>query len=243
MMAMRNTAKDEQPGEIEALLPWHAAGTLNARDTRRVDEALAGNPDLARQYEAIRDEYAETILLNESLGAPSSRAMQKLFAAIDAEPARAGSASQNLSRRLAGFFAGLSPRTLMASAAVAALALVLQAGVIGSIVMQRNGTRFETAATETAAQPGTPAIVTRSITPVGPASETGPRVLVRFTPAAKVSDITALLDTYQATIVDGGKAGLFRLQLGRLPMTKEQVAGWVERLRNEKIVSSIVAAP
>ena len=243
MMAMRNTAKDEQPGEIEALLPWHAAGTLNARDTRRVDEALAGNPDLARQYEAIRDEYAETILLNESLGAPSSRAMQKLFAAIDAEPARAGSASQNLSRRLAGFFAGLSPRTLMASAAVGALALVLQAGVIGSIVMQRNGTRFETAATETAAQPGTPAIVTRSITPVGPASETGPRVLVRFTPAAKVSDITALLDTYQATIVDGGKAGLFRLQLGRLPMTKEQVAGWVERLRNEKIVSSIVAAP
>ena len=243
MMAMRNTAKDEQPGEIEALLPWHAAGTLNARDTRRVDEALAGNPDLARQYEAIRDEYAETILLNESLGAPSSRAMQKLFAAIDAEPARAGSASQNLSRRLAGFFAGLSPRTLMASAAVGALALVLQAGVIGSIVMQRNGTRFETAATETAAQPGTPAIVTRSITPVGPASETGPRVLVRFTPAAKVSDITALLDTYQATIVDGGKAGLFRLQLGRLPMTKDQVAGWVERLRNEKIVSSIVAAP
>ena len=115
--------------------------------------------------------------------------------------------------------------------------------MIGSIVMQRNGTRFETAATETAAQPGTPAIVTRSITPVGPASETGPRVLVRFTPAAKVSDITALLDTYQATIVDGGKAGLFRLQLGRLPMTKEQVAGWVERLRNEKIVSSIVAAP
>ena len=244
MMAMRNTAKDEQPGEIEALLPWHAAGTLNARDTRRVDEALAGNPDLARQYEAIRDEYAETILLNESLGAPSSRAMQKLFAAIDAEPARAGSASQNLSRRLAGFFAGLSPRTLMASAAVGTLALVLQAGVIGSIVMQRGDARFETAAPEAPAQPGTPAIVTRSMNPAGPAAaETGPRVLVRFTPAAKVSDITALLDTYQATIVDGGKAGLFRLQLGRLPMTKEQVAGWVERLRNEKIVSSIVAAP
>ena len=104
MMAMRNPAQDQPPGEIEALLPWHAAGTLNARDTRRVDEALAGNPDLARQYEAIRDEYAETILLNESLGAPSSRAMQKLFAAIDAEPARAGSASQNLSRRLSRAF-------------------------------------------------------------------------------------------------------------------------------------------
>jgi anti-sigma factor RsiW len=242
MMAMRNTAQDQQPGEIEALLPWHAAGTLNARDTRRVDEALAADPDLARQYQAIREEYAETILLNESLGVPSSRAMQKLFAAIDAEPAQVGSASHNLSRRLAGFFASLSPRTLMASAAIGALALVLQAGVIGSIVMQRNDARFDSAASETGAQPGAPASVTRSIAPASPA-EAGPRVLVRFTPAAKVSDITALLDTYQATIVDGGKAGLFRLQLGRLPMTKEQIAGWVERLQNEKIVSSVAAAP
>ena len=239
MMAIRNTVQDEQPGEIEALLPWHAAGTLSARDTRRVDEALAADPDLARQYEAIREEYAETILLNESLGAPSSRAMQKLFAAIDAEPARSGTASPQISGWLAGFFAGLSPRTLMASAAVGALALVLQAGVIGTIVMQRGDALVETAGdpAPTPAQPGAPGI-TRSI-----GQEAAPRLLVRFTPAAKVSDITALLDTYQATIVDGGKAGLFRLQLGRLPMTKEQVAGWVTRLQNEKIVSSVVAAP
>ena len=237
MMAIRNTVQDELPGDIEALLPWHAAGTLSARDTRRVDEALAADPDLARQYEAIREEYAETILLNESLGAPSSRAMQKLFAAIDAEPARS-SGSARLSQRLAGFFAGLSARTLMASAAVGALALVLQAGVIGTMVMQRSDALVEIAAEPAPAPPGSPAIITRSIAP-----EAAPRLLVRFTPAARVSDITALLDTYQATIVDGGKAGLFRLQLGRLPMTKEQVAGWVSRLSNEKIVSSVTAAP
>ena len=243
MMAMRHTVQDEQPGEIEALLPWHAAGTLNARDSRRVDEALAADPDLARQYEAIREEYAETILLNESLGAPSSRAMQKLFAAIDAEPARASSGSRSVSGRLSAFFAGLSPRTLMASAAVGALALVLQAGVIGSIVMQRGDGGFDTAALQAPAQPGAPAIITRSLAPDAPVTETGPRVVVRFTPAAKISDITALLDTYQATIVDGSKAGVFRLQLGRLPMTREQVAGWVARLSNEKIVSSVSAAP
>ena len=73
---------DREPTEIEALLPFHAAGTLNLRDARRVDEALASDPELARQYAVIQDEYAETILLNESLGAPSARAMQKLFAAI-----------------------------------------------------------------------------------------------------------------------------------------------------------------
>ncbi|QDM28199.1 hypothetical protein FNL56_20265 [Tardiphaga sp. vice304] len=58
-----------------------------------------------------------------------------MFAAIDAEPALAGAASPPISRRLAEFFAGLSPLTLMALAVVGALALLLQAGVIGSILM------------------------------------------------------------------------------------------------------------
>ncbi len=66
MMAMSNRMPEQEPGEIEALLPWHAAGTLNARDARRVEEALARDADLARQYEVIREEYAETIALNES---------------------------------------------------------------------------------------------------------------------------------------------------------------------------------
>ena len=44
----------------------------------------------------IREEYAATIDLNENLGAPSARAMQKLFAAIDAEPQHQPSSSLNL---------------------------------------------------------------------------------------------------------------------------------------------------
>ena len=124
MMAASKKVLDQEPSEIEVLLPWHAAGTLNARDARRVDEALARDPELARQYAVIREEYAETISLNESLGAPSARAMQKLFAAIDAEPARAPSASLNFSARIAEFFAGLSPRTLAWSASLGALALL-----------------------------------------------------------------------------------------------------------------------
>ena len=88
MMATRKKMLEQEPGEMEMLLPWHAAGTLNARDARRVDEALARDPQLAKQYAVIREEYAETIHLNESLGAPSARAMQKLFAAINGAPAR-----------------------------------------------------------------------------------------------------------------------------------------------------------
>ena len=85
MMATRKGMLKQEPGEIEMLLPWRAAGTLNACDARRIDEALARDPELAKQYAAIREEYVATIYLNESLGAPSARAVRKLFAAIDRE--------------------------------------------------------------------------------------------------------------------------------------------------------------
>jgi hypothetical protein len=88
MMATSKKMREQEPGETEMLLPWYAAGTLKTRDSRRVDEALARDPWLVRQYAVIRQEHAEIIDLNESLGAPSARAMQKLFAAIDVEPAR-----------------------------------------------------------------------------------------------------------------------------------------------------------
>src|SRR6202790_1270852 len=104
---MSKTTLEQDPSEIEMLLPFHAAGTLNARDARRVDEALARDPELARQFAVIREEYAETIHLNESLGAPSARAMQKLFTAIDAEPERKPHVSLNVAARFTGLFARL----------------------------------------------------------------------------------------------------------------------------------------
>ena len=105
MMAMSKKMLEQEPSEIEMLLPWHAAGTLNARDARRVEEALARDPELARQYAVIREEYAETIHLNESLGAPSARAMQKLFAAIDARAGAQAVGCRSTSRaRISEFF-------------------------------------------------------------------------------------------------------------------------------------------
>jgi hypothetical protein len=82
---------DEEPErhEIEALLPWYAAGTLSRRDADLVERALARDSELARRYDLVREELTETIHLNEALGAPSARAMEKLFAAINAEEVRA----------------------------------------------------------------------------------------------------------------------------------------------------------
>jgi hypothetical protein len=231
MMAMSKKMLEQEPSEIEMLLPFHAAGTLTARDARRVEEALARDPELARQYAVIREEYAETIHLNESLGAPSARAMQKLFAAIDAEPSSNATSSFKLSSRVAGFFASLSPRTLAWSASLGALALLLQAGVIGAVLMKNQTASYQTASLSMN-EP-----ITRDLGGVPP------RALVRFAPDARVADITALLDSYQASIVDGAKAGMFRLQFGDRPMTKDDVASLMNKLQKEKIVNLAVATP
>ena len=223
-----------EPGEIEMLLPWHAAGTLNARDARRVEEALARDPELAKQYAVIREEYAETIHLNESLGAPSVRAMQKLFAAIDGEPVRKPPVTSRISVGIAQFFASLSPRTLAWSAGAAAFALLLQAGVIGAVLMQ--GQTYQTASLSVNERPA--AAMTRDLAAGG----TPPRALVRFAPDARMADINTLLDNYQATVV-GGANGLFRLQFGSKPMSRDEVAGLMSRLRGEKIVSLAESAP
>ncbi|MBR1122154.1 hypothetical protein JQ628_11565 [Bradyrhizobium lablabi] len=232
MMAM-SKKMPEEPGEIEMLLPWHAAGTLNARDTRRVDEALARDPELARQYAVIREEYAETIHLNESLGAPSMRAMQKLFEAIDGEPVRKPSATSRMATQIAAFFSSLSPRTMAWSAGAAALVLLLQAGVIGAVLMKNQGASYQTASLDMRER----APITRELG----ATASLPRALVRFAPDARMADINALLDSYQASIV-GGANGVFRLQFGK-PMGQDEAASLIGKLRSEKIVSLAEAAP
>ena len=230
MMALSKKMLEQEPGEIELLLPWHAAGTLNARDARRVEEALASDPELAKQYAAIRGEYEETIHLNESLGAPSARAMQKLFAAIDAEPARA-TGSLPLSARIATFFASLSPRTLAWSASLGAIALLLQAGIIGAVLMKTQTATFQTASLSTGAP------ITRELGAVAPS-----RALVRFTPEARVADITALLDNYQASIIGDAKGGMFRLQFDKA-MSQDELTALLGRMQREKFVNLAVAAP
>jgi anti-sigma factor RsiW len=232
MMAMSKKKLDQEPSDIEMLLPWHAAGTLSARDARRVDEALARDPELARQYAVIREEYAETIHLNESLGAPSARAMQKLFDAIDGEPVRKPSVTSRVATRIAEFFSGLSPRTVAWSAGAAALALLLQAGVIGAVLVKSQNASYQTASLDLNDR----AAITRDL-----GAGTPTRALVRFAPDARMADINALLESYQASIV-GGANGMFRLQFNKA-IGKDEIASLLGKLRSEKIVSLAEAAP
>jgi hypothetical protein len=216
-----NTA--DERSDIENLLPWHAAGTLGRRDMQRVDAALANDPELACRYELVREELAQTIHLNETLGAPSARAMKALFAKIDAEPARRPMASFNLGARIAEFFADLSPRRLAWSAGAAALAILLQAGVITGIMLkEKSAAGYETASV--------PSSVTGE----------GSYVLIRFQPQADAADITQFLEANKLSIADGPSAGgLYRVRVTATKLPNADVARIVTRLQDDKVVGFI----
>jgi len=213
----------EAHSDIEELLPWHAAGTLSRRDSQRVDEALARDPELARRYALVREELGETILLNESLGAPSGRAMEKLFAKIDAEPARKPAVSINLGARITEFFASLTPRTLAWSASAAAIAILLQAGLIAGIVIKDRGT----GGYETASAPSTDPGV-------------GAFTIVRFAPQASSDDITRFLEANKLQIASGPAAGgLYKVRVSMTGLPKADLARIVKKLQEDKVVGFI----
>jgi len=219
-----NTNNKEAHSDVEELLPWHAAGTLSRRDSQRVEDALAHDPELARRYALVREELGETILLNESLGAPSGRAMEKLFAKIDAEPARKPALSLNLGARIAEFFASLTPRTLAWSASAAAIAILLQAGLIAGMVIKDHGIG---GGYETASAPSTDPGV-------------GAFTIIRFAPQASSDDITRFLEANKLQIASGPAAGgLYKVRVSMTGLAKADLAGIVKKLQEDKVVGFI----
>jgi hypothetical protein len=227
MMTMDKRAQERE--EIEVLLPWHAAGTLNRRDAERVERALVEDADLARHYEVVREELAEAILLNETLGAPSARAMEQLFAKIDAEGnvgRKPATASFNLGAAISQFFGSLTPRTLAWSAAGAALAIVLQAGILAGVMLKDREATYGVASYHTGSTPA------------------GSFAVVRFAPTATAGEIAKFLESYKAVIVDGpkrGTAGMYRVRVSEAPLPRDELTGIVKKMQQDKIVG--LAAP
>lgn len=219
--AERDPRRIEEPGELEALLPWYAAGTLRRRDRQRIEDALRREPELVRQLDLIREELAETIHLNETLGAPPPRVADRLMAAIDAETDAARKRVPGAAAGwLTGFFANLPPRTLAVAASFAVLAIALQAFMI----------------------------VNMFAAPQGPSQEAGLRALhrhgtfamVRFVQAASATEITKFLHTYQAALVDGPTpGGLYRVRIAMTSLAKQEISRIMTRMRKESVVASI----
>jgi hypothetical protein len=224
------TTNETERREIEALLPWHAAGTLNRRDAQRVEAALEQDRDLAHQFELVREELSETIHLNETLGAPSARAMEKLLAGIEAEPKRRQRRSFDLAAFIAERLTVFSPRTLAWSATAAALAIVLQAGLIAGLYLGEPGSESP-AAFKTASAP------TRSFAPAGSYA------LIGFAPQASAADVTKFLDAHKAAIVDGPKpGGLYRIRVSAAALPKADLAAIVKQMQDESKIVRFVTA-
>jgi hypothetical protein len=229
---MINTNRKLTRDDLEALLPWHAAGTLNSRDADEVEQALASDAELARRFAIAQEEMTETILLNEALGAPSARVMDNLFKAIDKErkSARApAAASGGLSAWLADLF---TPRTLAWAGAAAAVIILLQGGMIAKLVLEDRG------GSEATYEPASFQEKTRGL-------EIGAFALVRFAPQANIADITRFLDSRGAMIVDGprppGPAGMYRIRISDMRLLKSELEEAVKEFQSASNLVSFAA--
>ncbi|CAH1659820.1 conserved hypothetical protein [Hyphomicrobiales bacterium] len=217
----------DAPEPIEALLPWYAAGTLDAAETAAVEKALATDAGLRAQLALIREDQAEVIHAAESITAPSTRMAGKLFAAIDAEPTPAAARQPTRQSpwldQLGIWLGALTPRKLAFAALSAAALVALQAGVVAALMAARTpGATYEVAS--------------------GPGSTVagGNSVLVAFEPTARLDQITALLAELNASIVEGPRAGgLFRLRF-TVSGDSAAVAARLARLNNAKGVVRLV---
>src|ERR1700732_5008423 len=224
------TKNETERRDIEALLPWHAAGTLSRRDAQRVEAALNEDRDLARQFELVREEHGETIHLNETLGAPSARAMERLLAGIEAEGAKGRKRqSFNLAAFIGERLSMFSPRTLAWSAVTAVLAIVLQAGLLANLYINEPGSEVPSAYKTASA--------TRRLRTVGSYA------LIGFTPQASAADVTKFLEAHKASIVEGPKpGGLYRIRVSATALSKNDLAAIVKQMQDDSKIGRLVAA-
>jgi anti-sigma-K factor RskA len=218
-----NAGPEDEMQAIEELLPWYAAGTLDAASARRVEQALAREPKLQASLRLVREDRDETVSLNQKLGAPSPQIWARVLAGTQAEPRK-----PTLRTRLASLFAWTgawanpAPARLAWAGAAAAVVIVLQGAAIVSLLPAATGPAYQTAS-----QP--------------PALSEGATVLVAFAPAASLQQVGALLQKHKASIVDGPRGGgLFRLRVGDKTMTKEQLDAIVSELRADPNVSMVL---
>ena len=216
-----NSKHDDELRTLEELLPWYATGALSETDKRRVEDALAREPQLRASLATIREDLDETIALNQALPGPRPAALDKIMAAI-AEPRRPGllASLTGLVGRLGatiGERAVVSPRAFAFAVFAAAVIVIGQGAAIVSL-LPRAGSPYSTASQEASA------------------TSEGAFLLVGFAPNATAQQIAELLQQRKAVIVDGPRAGLFRIRIGDKSMTKEQRDAAVAAWRTESIV-------
>lgn len=183
-MMSENVMEKPEFEEAELLLPWYATGKLSASEMQVVDSWLELHPEAAARLESVREEMHLTIEGNEAIKAPGAANLQRLMASIEAE-GDAKAQSAGLFERVGAFLTALSPQAMGIATAACLGLLVIQAGVIGTLV----GGGSQEAGFNTATGGG--------------AALVGPVATVAFQDTATVMDISGLLGETKAQIVRG----------------------------------------
>lgn len=211
--------RPDKRDEIEALLPWYVSGKLDARSRARVERYLETHPEDRTHLALVREESDATIAANEAIPAPGPEALDRLRASIAAAPHRQSLWTQ-LTERLADWISGLAAPQLGFAAVAAALVLMLQAAAIGALLLERAAApTYQTASGQET-------------------SEEGIELLVGFSKTATVGEISAVLGRLDAVVVDGPRAGLYRLRLPDRGSGSSKAA--IEVLKKSGVVTSVL---
>lgn len=217
--------------DIELLLPWYVNGTLDAADVAKVEAYLERHPDMGAQLATLREDFDQTIHANETIAGPSGAALDRLMADIETEtPAhlrarqQATRAGRGLMNSIDEFLRALSPGRLGWAAMAAAAVIMLQAGVVGTMMFNppTGQATYQTASGDKAA--------------------TGTFALVQFKEAASFHDVSAFLTEQGAEIVAGPKpGGLYRVRLSADKLNEAQRAALIEKLRsNATLINTVL---
>ncbi|MEP2452769.1 MAG: hypothetical protein ABJH70_19310 [Nitratireductor sp.] len=200
----RTLTRDERE-ELELLLPWYAAGTLEEDERRRVEIALEADPDLADSLALVRQDRDAALELIAKEAVPASMAA-RFEAALNATPhpvetRQAAPARSTREGPLVRFGAWLSqilsPPRLAVAAMAAALLIAVHAGLLVSLIGPgEDGNGFTVASEEDDS-----------------AQAAGLAVLVQFAPGLDMAALATFLDGAGGRIVDGPLPGdMFKLR-------------------------------
>jgi anti-sigma-K factor RskA len=213
-------AKRSQREEMRELLPWYATGVLSQQEAKPIEQALAEDPELARDFELIREEMAQTINRNELLGLPSAQAFERLMTSIDSEPRSSRASVRSPISRIAEFLSRFSARNLSWAATAAAVVLVVQAGLIAELVSSNRSENGD---------------LVRGVEVVG-----GSYALIRFQDNATASEISQFLQSNRLTVVAGPvRAATFRVRVADTRLSKTDLDQRIRTLQQSPIIASV----
>lgn len=219
--------RDGSPEEIELLLPWYVNGTLEASDAAKVEAYLERHPDMRVQLATLRDDMHETVGANEAIAGPSGAALDRLMNQIEAETPmrhRAAKVKRGMMEAVDEFLRSLSPGRLGWAAMAAAAVIMLQAGVVGTMMLNppTGDSTYQTAS--------------------GSNQLSGTFALIQFKQDASVADISTFLSKEGAEIVGGPKpGGLFRVRISADKLNDDARQALLTKLRANAFV--IVVLP